>query len=59
MNATEDSSLCNSAPMNLLSARDRLHLEQGEGLLVDCSVGTKKGTGSKAIGADQGKAGKA
>ena len=30
LNATEDSSPCNSTPMNLLSARDRLHLEQEE-----------------------------
>ena len=30
MNATEDSSLCNSTPMNLVSARDRFCLEQEE-----------------------------
>ena len=30
MNVTEDSSLCNSTPMNLLSARDRFRLEQKE-----------------------------
>ena len=31
LNATEDSSPCNSTPMNqLLGARDRLHLEQDE-----------------------------
>ena len=34
--ATEDSSPCNSTPMNLLSARDRLHLER------DCSAGAKE-----------------
>ena len=32
---TEDSSPCNSMPMNLLSARNRLRLER------DCSTGTK------------------
>ena len=30
LNVTEDSSLCNSTPMNLLSARDRLCLEREE-----------------------------
>ena len=30
LNATEDSSPCNSTPMNLLSARDRLRLEREE-----------------------------
>ena len=30
LNATEDSSPCNSVPMNLLSARDRLRLEREE-----------------------------
>ena len=34
--AMEDSSPCNSMPMNLLSARDRLRLEQ------DCSASTKE-----------------
>ena len=34
--ATEDSSPCNSMPMNLLSARDRLCLER------DCSADTKE-----------------
>ena len=28
LNAAEDSSLCNSTQMNLLSVRDRLHLER-------------------------------
>ena len=30
LNATEDSSPCNSVPMNLLSVRDRLRLEREE-----------------------------
>ena len=34
--ATEDSSPCKSTPVNLLSVRDRLRLEQ------DCSAGTKE-----------------
>ena len=33
--STEDSSPCNSTPMNLLSARDRLHLER------DCRANAK------------------
>ena len=33
---TEDSSLCNSTPMNLLSARDRLRLER------DCSASAEE-----------------
>ena len=32
----EDSSPCNSTPMNVLSGRDRLRLER------DCSAGAKK-----------------
>ena len=40
--AVEDSSLCKSMPMNLLSASDRLHLER------DCSAGA----GRKAIRAE-------
>ena len=34
LNVTEDSSLCNSTPMNLLIARDRLHLEQEERVIA-------------------------
>ena len=32
---------CNSALMNLLSARDRLHWSETKGLLLDCSTGAK------------------
>ena len=35
----QDSSPCNSTPMNLLSARDRLSLQREKGLLLDCSAG--------------------
>ena len=41
LNVTKDSS-CNSTPMNLLSLRDRLHLEQEKGLLLNCSICTKE-----------------
>ena len=34
LNVTEDSSLCNSTPMNLMIARDRLHLEREERVIA-------------------------
>ena len=34
LNVTEDSSLSSSTPMNLLIARDRLHLEQEERVIA-------------------------
>ena len=55
MDATENSSPCNSVPMNLLSARDRLRLEQEE--RATARLQCRSQSESKVIRADRGKAG--
>ena len=54
MDATEDSSPCNSVLMNLLSARDRLRLEQEERATARLQCRSQRE--SKVIRADRGKA---
>ena len=54
MDATENSSTCNSVLMNLLSVRDRLRLEQEERATARLQCWSQRE--SKVIRADRGKA---
>ena len=42
LNATEDSSLCNSMPINLRVRETNCAWSERKGLLLDCSIGAKE-----------------